>query len=156
MTEVIPFKKPALQNQLQEPLSFVLKKCQWQLLITIVVSLVVHFLFFGDYYYTFDDSYVFHVYARNLANGYGFSFNPGEISHAATPLLTFILAIQHFLFGGAALISAKFINLGFSLSAAVILFLIAYRISGNDLIALGTALVWAASPLEAEGLVKAA
>jgi arabinofuranosyltransferase len=149
MTEVIPFKKPALQNQLQEPLSFVLKKCQWQLLITIVVSLVVHFLFFGDYYYTFDDSYVFHVYARNLANGYGYSFNPGEISHAATPLLTFILAIQHFLFGGAALISAKFINLGFSLSAAVILFLIAYRISGNELIALGTALVWAASPLEA-------
>jgi arabinofuranosyltransferase len=149
MTEVIPFKKPALQSQLHEPLSSVLKKCQWQMLITIIASLVVHFLFFGDYYYTFDDSYVFHVYARNLANGYGFSFNPGEISHAATPMLTFVLAIQHFLFGGSALISAKIVNLGFSLSAAVLLFLIAYRMSGNEWIALGTAIVWAASPLEA-------
>lgn len=148
MTEVIPFKKPSQQDQMQEPLRQILRDCRWPLLITLIVSLAIHMLFFGDYYYTFDDSYVFHVYARNLARGNGFSFNPGEISHAATPLLTFVLAIQHFLFGNAALVTSKVLDIGFSLAAAFLLFLIAYRISSSKWIALGSAVVWAASPLE--------
>jgi arabinofuranosyltransferase len=148
MTEVIPFKKPPLQDQMKEPLRQILNECRWEIFITAVVCLIVHFLFFGDYYYTFDDSYVFHVYARNLAQGHGFSFNPGEISHAATPLLTFLLAIQHFLFGDTALVTSKVINLCFSMASSILLFLIAFRVSASKWIALGTALVWAASPLE--------
>src|SRR5262249_43168240 len=97
MTEIIPFRK-ATERRQEETVPQILEKCRWQLLVVFLVSLFTHFLFFGDYYYTFDDAYVFHVYARNLASGNGFSFNPGEISHAATPLLAFLLAAQHLVF----------------------------------------------------------
>lgn len=148
MTEIIPFKKAVLQQEQEATAVEILSQSRWLITGALALSLVIHFLFFGDYYLTFDDAYVFHVYARNLAEGYGFSFNPGEISHAATPLLTFVLAAQHFLFQESALVTAKFVNLGFSLGATILLFLIAHRITSNPFIAFASALVWAASPLE--------
>src|SRR5262245_63188927 len=148
MTEIIPFRETSGQQQ-QELTPQILEKFRWQLLAVFLVALFTHLLFFGDYYLTFDDAYVFHVYARNIAQGNGFSFNPGEISHAATPLHTFILAAQHFLFQESALVTGKFVNLGFSLGTTILLFLIAYRITSNPFIAFTSALVWAASPLEA-------
>ena len=148
MTEVIPFKKPAAPGQVNQTFLEILSECRWFALTTVLVSLAVHLLFFGDYYYTFDDSYVFHVYAKNLANGQGFSFNPGETSHAATPLLTFLLAAQHFVFGNGALLSGKIVDLALSVASAILLFVIAYRVSTSKWIALGVAIVWAASPLE--------
>lgn len=148
MTEVIQFRKPATLEFHEEKASDVLAKNIWPMTVALLVSLSVHLIFFGDYYFTFDDAYVFHVYARNVATGNGFSFNPGEISHAATPLLTFLLALQHFLLGDGALVSGKIMNLFLSLGCVVLLFLIAHRISNSSLIAFGSALVWAASPLE--------
>ncbi|HSE39579.1 MAG TPA: hypothetical protein VLH08_02335 [Acidobacteriota bacterium] len=148
MTEIIPFKKAALIQERETTAAEIISKSRWQITGALVISLVIHFLFFGDYYLTYDDAYVFHVYARNLAQGHGFSFNPGEISHAATPLLTFILAAQHFLFQESALVTAKFVNLGFGLASTVLIFLVAYRITSNTFIAFASSLVWAASPLE--------
>ena len=148
MTEIIPFKKATLLQEKEATAAEIISKSRWPITGALVLSLMVHFLFFGDYYLTYDDAYVFHVYARNLAQGHGFSFNPGEISHAATPLLTFVLAVQHFLFQDSALVTAKFVNLGFSLGATILLFLIAYKITSSTFIAFASALVWAASPLE--------
>jgi hypothetical protein len=148
MTEIIPFKKAVLLQEKEITAAEIISKSRWLITSTLALSLIVHFLFFGDYYLTYDDAYVFHVYARNLAQGHGFSFNPGEISHAATPLLTFVLAAQHFLFQESALVTAKFVNLGFGLGATVLLFLIAYRITSSTFIAFASSLVWAASPLE--------
>ena len=123
MTEIIPFKKATLLQEKEATAAEIISKSRWPITGALVLSLIVHFLFFGDYYLTYDDAYVFHVYARNLAQGHGFSFNPGEISHAATPLLTFVLAVQHFLFQDSALVTAKFVNLGFSLGATILAFL---------------------------------
>ena len=148
MTEVIQFRKSANQEFHEESAVDVLRTHVWQITIALLICAGIHLLFFGDYYYTFDDAYVFHVYARNLARGLGFSFNPGETSHAATPLLTFLLAAQHFLLGDGALVSGKAMNLVFSLISVILLFLIAHRISSSSMIAFGAALVWAASPLE--------
>lgn len=148
MTQVIQFKKAAADNGGQETAVQTLRRFVPYLAPVILLSLAVHFFFFGDYYYTFDDSYVFHVYARNLAHGAGFSFNPGQTSHAATPLLTFVLAAQHFLFGERALFTAKLVDLGFSLWAALLLFVIAYRLTSNVLVAVGSCFVWSVSPLE--------
>ncbi|HSP07657.1 MAG TPA: hypothetical protein VLR94_10805, partial [Acidobacteriota bacterium] len=148
MTEVIQFRRPAPVDFQEESAADVLRKHVWQITVALLICIGIHLLFFGDYYFTFDDAYVFHVYARNLAGGHGFSFNPGETSHAATPLLTFLLAAQHFLLGDAALASGKIMNLGFSLVSVVLLFLIAHRISNSSMIAFGASLVWAACPLE--------
>jgi arabinofuranosyltransferase len=148
MTEIIPFKKSISYVAAEESAGAILQKNLRYILAFVIVGLGVHLLFFGDYYFTFDDAYVFHVYARNLADGNGFSFNPGEVSHAATPLLTFLLAAQHSLFGDGALVSGKIVNLLFSLGASLLLFLIAYRISSSRFIAFAATIVWAASPLE--------
>lgn len=148
MTEVIQFRKVDSLEFHEERAVEVLRKHAWQITVALLVCVFVHLLFFGDYYFTFDDAYVFHIYARNLAGGHGFSFNPGETSHAATPLLTFLLALQHFLLSDTALITGKIMNLGFSLASVVLLFLVAHRISNSSLIAFGSALIWAACPLE--------
>ena len=125
----------------EESAADVLRKHVWQITIALLICAGVHLLFFGDYYFTFDDAYVFHVYARNLAHGHGFSFNPGETSHAATPLLTFLLAGQHYLLGEGALVSCKIVDLVFSLASVILLFLIAHRVSNSSMIAFGAALV---------------
>ncbi len=51
-----------------------------------------------------DDAYIFFVYARNLATGHGWSFNPGEISFGtSSPLWTLLLT-------GAALVRLDLIQ----------------------------------------------
>src|SRR5205085_602537 len=50
--------------------------------------------------------------------------------------------------GEGALLSAKIIDLMLSLGGMLLLFVIAYRLSSNTIIAFASALVWGASPLE--------
>ena len=46
-----------------------------------------------------DDAYIFYKYAHNIANGYGYVFNPGEFVNATTsPLYTLLLAFGYTLF----------------------------------------------------------
>jgi hypothetical protein len=46
-----------------------------------------------------DDSWIYATFARNLATGHGFSFNPGEpIAGATGPLYVFILALLYLVF----------------------------------------------------------
>jgi hypothetical protein len=53
----------------------------------------------GTWGYSLDDSWIYATYARNLASGQGYAFNPGEHVAAATgPLYVFILALLYLLF----------------------------------------------------------
>src|SRR5258705_3287771 len=53
----------------------------------------------GRWGYSLDDSWIYAVYARNLATGQGYAFNPGEhVAGATGPLYVFILALISLLF----------------------------------------------------------
>src|SRR5947208_16748262 len=53
----------------------------------------------GKWGFSLDDSWIYATFARNLASGHGYSFNPGEsIGGATGPLYVFILAGLYWLF----------------------------------------------------------
>ncbi len=53
----------------------------------------------GQWGYSLDDSWIYATYARNLATGHGYSFNPGEhIGGATGPLYVFLLAALYSIF----------------------------------------------------------
>lgn len=53
----------------------------------------------GRWGFSLDDSWIYATFARNLASGHGYSFNPGEsIGGATGPLYVFILAGLYWLF----------------------------------------------------------
>ena len=78
MTEIIPFKKTVFHQEEEATAAEILSQSRWLITGTIVLSLIIHFLFFGDYYLTYDDAYVFHVYARNIEEGNGSVLIPVE------------------------------------------------------------------------------
>lgn len=56
----------------------------------VIVTIVI---FIGYWNVKQDDSYIFYSYAKNLSNGHGYVFNPGEKINATTsPLYTLLLA----------------------------------------------------------------
>lgn len=58
----------------------------------------------GQWGYSLDDSWIYATYAKNLATGHGFAFNPGDhVAGATGPLYVFILAFLFWVFGGVAL-----------------------------------------------------
>src|SRR5437879_5178417 len=74
---------------------------------SIVVATLVCSAFFlfaehqvaGKWGFSLDDSWIYATFARNLATGHGYSFNPGEpISGATAPLYVFILAPLYLIF----------------------------------------------------------
>jgi hypothetical protein len=53
----------------------------------------------GEWGFSLDDSWIYATFARNIATGHGYSFNPGEhIAGATGPLYAFILALLYALF----------------------------------------------------------
>jgi len=53
----------------------------------------------GQWGYSLDDSWIYATFARNVAGGHGYSFNPGEpIGGATGPLYVFLLAALYALF----------------------------------------------------------
>ena len=77
----------------------------WQALIVVLCLLGTGYLLFaeqkvaGVWGYSLDDSWIYAVYARNLATGQGYSFNPGEhVAGATGPLYVFLLAAIYLIF----------------------------------------------------------
>ncbi len=107
--------------------------------------------------YTTDDSYIYFQYARNLAQGFGPSFNAGEPSYGFTsPLWLLILTA-----GGAAgadiPLTAKVLDLLFASLSVVLLFFVALELTRDVAVAFCAALAfsvnawllrWAGSGLE--------
>ncbi|PJF27525.1 MAG: hypothetical protein CUN53_03730, partial [Phototrophicales bacterium] len=59
-----------------------------------LIALVLLAVAFRDYVQ--DDVFITYVYSRNLADGVGFVFNPGEaVQGTTTPLWTLIMALVH-------------------------------------------------------------
>lgn len=67
-----------------------------QLIRAVCVFLIVLTMLGGYHEMAQDDSYIFFTYARNIAEGDGYVFNPGERINATTsPLYTVILAVVY-------------------------------------------------------------
>lgn len=101
----------------------------------------------GVWGYSLDDSWIYAVYARNLATGQGYSFNPGEHVAAATgPLYVFLLAAIYLIFRDVVLPAKIFGVLCFAASAMVV-FHTVRRILPDRMLPAGIAgLLVAASP----------
>ncbi|UCC81012.1 MAG: glycosyltransferase family 39 protein [Candidatus Zixiibacteriota bacterium] len=82
-----------------------------------------------------DDSWIHQVFARNLVNGYGFSFNPGQpIAGATAPLWTLLLALTWPLMGPIA--GGMIPGLILQWLAYLAIYKIAQKITGNNKLAL--------------------
>ena len=76
----------------------------------------------GQWGFSLDDSWIHATIARNLASGYGYSFNRGEwVSGSTAPLFTILLAIVYRILGDVVW-SAKFLGIIFQCATAVIVF----------------------------------
>src|SRR5438552_3260795 len=67
--------------------------------------------FFLKYRYSVDDTYIYLQYARNIAAGQGFSFNPGEPSYGITSIFWAILLSFSYMIGFKSLWFAKSLDL---------------------------------------------
>lgn len=66
---------------------------------TIGIAVVVASIFFGYLRIQDDDSYIFYSYAKNLAEGHGYVFNPGErVNATSSPLYTLLLVLCYMTF----------------------------------------------------------
>lgn len=89
-------------------------------ILALALAVVGLYLYRG---YAGDDTFIHLTYARNLVDGHGFSFNPGEPSYGSTsPLWTLLVAGGGRLLGGNVYLAAKLLG-----GAATLLCVIAFR-----------------------------
>lgn len=102
--------------------SFVVRYGMAIIVLLFYITAVMH------YEYTPDDTYIYLQYGKNIANGEGFSFNPGTPSYGITgPLWALLIA------AGTALhldpyVAAKTLDLFFACVALLVLYLVAFLI----------------------------
>jgi len=108
-----------------------------------VVVLVFCIMVVMHYQYTPDDTYIYLQYAKNIANGDGFSFNVGTPSYGVTgPLWALLIA------AGIALhldpyVVAKTLDLFFACTAILVLYHVAFQVLGDKRHAVLAATVFA-------------
>lgn len=98
---------------------------------------------------TIDDAFITFRYTRNLLDGLGFVYNPGQaVLGTTTPLFTLLLALLALPFGGAA---ANFPALALGVSAVadglttVLLYTLGQQLGSRN-VGLATALAWIIAP----------
>ncbi len=80
--------------------------------------------------YAGDDTFIHLQYARNIASGNGFAFNPGEPSYGSTsPLWTILIAGGGQLAGGRFYLAAKVLSALAYVGAVVAVFVLARRVT---------------------------
>ncbi len=96
-----------------------------------------------------DDAYITFRYARNLAQGQGFVYNPGErVLGTTTPLYTLLLVPGVSLFGSEGLpLYATLLNAVFGGLSAFFVFFIARKLGGRLAVAAAASLLFALSPV---------
>src|SRR6266550_2205366 len=113
---------PASNNRVPSPSS------DWEypsLLVCIILLCEALFLLAekriaGQWGFSLDDSWIHATIARNLATGYGYSFNRGEwVAGSTAPLFTILLAIVYRILGDIVW-SAKVLGIIFQCATAVI------------------------------------
>lgn len=95
-----------------------------------------------------DDAYITYRYARNLIDGVGFVYNPGEpVLGTTTPLYTLIMALLGWLFGSDAMPQASAIlNALADGASAALLYRVARRLLNHDLPGIVLGALWAVAP----------
>lgn len=116
-------------------------------LFTIILTAATIALLTGIFWaYTQDDVFITYTYSRNIAEGQGFVFNPGEhVQGTTTPLYTLLMAVAY-------LLTPDLLHAGNLLSAVFLLItcVLAIQLTRSDLSAYGQAaiaLTLAVSPL---------
>jgi hypothetical protein len=97
---------------------------------------------------TIDDAYITFRYARNLAQGLGFVYNPGQrVLGTTTPLYTVTMTLA-WLAGLRNLpVVALVLNSLADAGTAVLLYWLGLRLGRSRLVAIGGGLAWALSPM---------
>jgi hypothetical protein len=89
----------------------------------VLLSLVV---FFSDIFqkteYTPDDTFIYMQYARNIASGNGFSFNPGEPSYGVTSSLWVLMLSVPYIIGIDGYWFSKSLDLFFTVFSIILFF----------------------------------
>jgi len=106
--------------------------------LTVTVLASLSFLFSGNSDEKFalhgaplDDVWIHHVYARSIAAGHPFEYNPGELETGSTsPLWAFILAPLYWL-GFPVIVSSKFLCIVFTALVATIGYKLAFNLGEN-------------------------
>jgi hypothetical protein len=97
---------------------------------------------------TIDDAYITFRYARNLAKGLGFVYNPGQaVLGTTTPLYTWLMSLA-WLSGLHDLPTvAPVVNALADAGTAGLLYWLGLRLGRSRIVAVGVALLWAVSPV---------
>jgi arabinofuranosyltransferase len=101
--------------------------------LSLVALIIGVFLFrVADHFpYTPDDTYIYLQYARNLIEGNGWSFNPGEPTYGFTSPLWLLLIAGAGGLGMDVYASAKVMDIIAAVAALVVLFIMSLRIAGR-------------------------
>jgi hypothetical protein len=123
----------------------------------IAIALIIMLIFVGYYLWrehttagTFgfplDDAWIHAQFARNLALGNGFSYNPGvPVSGSTAPLWTLVMGTGY-LVGGDAVFAAKFLGVLFLSLSVYFIYVLVRTISGDPKEALFAAVLVASLP----------
>jgi hypothetical protein len=97
---------------------------------------------------TIDDAYITFRYARNLAGGLGFVYNPGQpVLGTTTPLYTLCMSLAWLLGLQDLPTVALVLNALADAGTTVLLYWLGRRLSSSRVVGLGAALAWALSPM---------
>jgi hypothetical protein len=97
---------------------------------------------------TIDDAYITFRYARNLADGLGFVYNPGQhVLGTTTPLYTILMAVAWLLGCHDLPTVALIVNSLADAGTAVLLCWLGRRLAASWVVAVAAGLAWAVSPM---------
>jgi len=97
---------------------------------------------------TIDDAYITFRYARNLADGLGFVYNPGQqVLGTTTPLYTVLMALAWLVGLHDLPAVALAVNALADAGTAVLLYGLGRRLAASWVVAVAAGLVWAVSPM---------
>jgi hypothetical protein len=97
---------------------------------------------------TIDDAYITFRYARNLAEGLGFVYNPGQqVLGTTTPLYTVLMSLAWLLGLHNLPAVAPVPNTLADAGTTILLYWLGLRLGRSRIVAVGVALAWALSPM---------
>jgi arabinofuranosyltransferase len=97
---------------------------------------------------TIDDAYITFRYTRNLVNGLGFVYNPGQhVQGTTTPLYTLLLAGLSLVFPGDYPLLALIVNALADACSVIVLGKLGERLAGSRAVGLTIGLLWAVAPM---------
>jgi Gpi18-like mannosyltransferase len=124
-----------------------LTRLDWALIAALALAAIIARALPGPR--TIDDAYITFRYARNIAEGVGFVYNPGQrVLGTTTTLFAALMALIGFLTGSEAYPTFALIVSAFADAATcALLFLLARRVTGSRAAGAVLGLLWAVAPM---------